>query len=852
MKRIWNRISILAITLPAIYACVDTSSLESELTGLEDRVAALEQTVSKVNNNAATAYALYRSGLVIMDIHTYSDGTLYRLDMSDGSTLEINIAEGGTGITPVLGIDSEGRWTIQVGKDSEPEIIDDMPSSGLEPSLRVSSDGLWQIGYDGTGWKNITDSNGNPVKATVNDITDSFFISVEYDEDKEAVEIVMANGDSLSLPVHTGAVTMQVEGYEEGENICLNEKLHFYAVFSDDVAEAFSSCPDGWRVQIAETEDDRQEIIISAPSSGSEGDYEITVYLQSSEKHLRLYKFRFHLKPVDINEADSEAWKRYISEDENNVLLDFSYAGYRHGETAPPDVTVYRTSSGKYETNLSGYTVYNIVDYGAVPDDGKSDREAFISLLTAISGEPVLNAAGDQLTFPHKNALNAIIYFPEGDFILHTEEDNANDRTQSIIIRGGNLILKGAGRDKTTITMQDPALPSSSALYSSPDMIQLKHNTGVQYTNVLATVTEDSPQGSFSVQTGGAGSIKPGDWVCLYLADNNSPEVVSEELAPYSAKADWVISKTGVTVEDIHQVKSVNGNEITFYEPIMHAVKASWNWTVVGYQHYENVGVEDITFAGNAKERFDHHASWEDDGAYKPISMTRLTDSWIRRVRFHSVSEACSIITSANVSAYDIIFDGTRGHAALRSQGSSRVFIGATEDRAEGYIMDDQGHDVTDTYRTDAGQYHAVGVSKLSIGAVLWRNVWGYDSCFESHATQPRATLIDCCTGGWRRWRQGGDASQMPNHLNDLTVWNFSNTSPFSELSEFIWWDSGSDWWKFLPPVIVGFHGEPVTFDPVQTKYIESNGSAVTPESLYEAQLRERLGYVPAWLTALK
>ena len=164
--------------------------------------------------------------------------------------------------------------------------------------------------------------------------------------------------------------------------------------------------------------------------------------------------------------------------------------------------------------------------------------------------------------------------------------------------------------------------------------------------------------------------------------------------------------------------------------------------------------------------------------------------------------------------------------------------------------MDDLGHNVTGTWRDDAGQYHATGVSKLSIGAVLWRNVWGYDSCFESHATQPRATLIDCCSGGWRRWRQGGDANQMPNHLADLTVWNFNNTTPYS--GTWIWWDSGSDWWKFLPPIIVGFHGENVEFDPEQTMHIGSNGIPVNPESLYEAQLRNRLGYIPAWLNALK
>ena len=41
-------------------------------------------------------------------------------------------------------------------------------------------------------------------------------------------------------------------------------------------------------------------------------------------------------------------------------------------------------------------------------------------------------------------------------------------------------------------------------------------------------------------------------------------------------------------------------------------------------------------------------------------------------------------------------------------------------------------------------------------------------------------------------------------------------------------------------------------FDPESVKLDENHGSNVYPESLYEAQLQNRLGYVPAWLLELK
>ena len=854
MRNFYLTTACLVALVPGLASCVDTEELESGISDLEDRVEALEGIISQVNENAISAYKLITEGQIVMEVNAHDNGTVYSLELSDGSSIDIYITAEGEGITPIVGVDEEGRWIYSIDGGTTFNVVErteENPAANTVPQFRVNSDNVWEISTDGgSTWEEVTDKDGNRLAANTN-FSSSFFTSVEYDGENGELVLVLATGQTVSIPVYQDN-TMTVDGYEENMYIGPGETVAMGVTFSEDVADAtIRVCPDGWRVQITE----EGEFLVTAPLSGTEGENTVEVWLLSDRQYIRRYTFTFLYSAVDPSTCN--AWQEFVLDDENNVLLDFSYAGYDHGETAPPEVTVTENADGTC-TASNGYTVYNIETYGADGTDEVSDREAFVAMLTAALGEPD-NAAGDQMTFPHTNAAkNIIFYFPEGNFILHTEADNNTEQKKSvsILIRGSNIILKGAGRDKTTLTMQDPNLPSQGedVMYSSPDMIQLKHNTGVQTGNVLATVTGDSPKGSFSVTVGGASGLREGDWVCLYMKNSDS-EVVAEELSPYTVGtsdqgATWTIATEGVTVQDLHQVRSVSGNTVTFYEPIMHEVKAAYDWTIVGYQHYENVGVEDITFAGNAKEGFDHHASWEDDGAYKPISMTRLVNSWMRRVDFVSVSEACSVIESANVSVYDCEISGTRGHAAIRSQASSRVFIGAVKDLAEGLKMDDLGHDVVGSNVEWTGQYHAVGVSKQSIGAVLWRNLWGPDGCFESHATQPRATLIDRCEGGWKRWRQGGDAVQMPNHLADLTIWNFDNTTAYS--GTWKWWDQSSYWWKFLPPTIVGFHGQSVTFDETQTKRIESNGTPVQPESLYEAQLERRLGAVPGWLTALK
>lgn len=574
---------------------------------------------------------------------------------------------------------------------------------------------------------------------------------------------------------------------------------------------------------------------------------------------------------VEAAAADAEAWKKFMMQTDDNVLLDFSYAGYMHGEVAPPDVmidfdTPLTDAAGNkyYNGYLTGgaqgsaiYKVYNVEDYGADGNDEFSDRPALIKILkeamkcteeSADNGKSLRYYIGG-------NKANAIIYFPVGKYILRGGDDTETIETiETLRLTMGNIIFKGAGRNKTTIEMAVQNNPTSTDMWSTPNLIEFKNNNGL---GNLTTVTGDAEKGTFSIEVASTSGINVGDWVCVSLV-NNDPALVAEELAPHETSSNWTeLNDNGVQIYDYHQVKHISGNTLTFYEPIMRKIEAKWGWKVNQYPHYENVGVEDLTFMGHSKPDFKHHGSADDDGAFKPIQMIRLTNSWMRRVNFESVSEAHSFVSCANVSAYDIEISGNRGHSAIRSQASSRVFIGKVYDHSNGYIAVNSGGNQLGDYMEGAGQYHGCGVSKQSMGAVIWNVRWGDDSCFESHATQPRATLIDRCQGGFVAWREGGDINQLPNHLNDLTIWNMQATKVVYDPGwngKWIWWDDNNQWWKNLPPVIVGWSGETVSFDTSenQIKYFESLNAPVSPNSLYEAQLKLRLGYVPAWLNALK
>lgn len=538
-------------------------------------------------------------------------------------------------------------------------------------------------------------------------------------------------------------------------------------------------------------------------------------------------------------QTTTPAWQKFVNNADDNVLLDFSYAGYHHGTEQPVDERDVNVLAQKL-----GYKIYNVCDYGAVPDDGKSNRKALEDIINKIGrGKP--------------NA-KAIIYFPEGEYILHSKDDNTTNAetgkvtSNTLNLVMGHVIIKGAGRDKTFLTMEDPMLPTNpEIMYSSPKMISIRHNGGKDNLQ-LAKVTGSAKKGDMSIEVDDASQLKVGDWVKLILL-NNDKKVIEEELKPYKVQNSMTtLINKGVHVVDRHQIKAIDGKRVTFEEPIMHAVNPAYGWDIKTYAHYEEVGVEDLTFKGKAKKKFHHHAGWQDDGAYKPLDFMRQVNSWVRRVDYVSISECMTFSECANCLFLDSEISGNRGHSSVRMQYSARGFIGKVWDHSNGYLNDDKEFK---EYKENLGQYHACGISKQSIGNVIWQCHWGDDSCFESHATQPRASLFDQCCGGFMQFRMGGDKKELPNHLDDLTMWNFNclATNP-NDPVPFNWWieDEKTGWYKTLPPTFVGFHGKNVSFKEDEMKLNENQGKEVLPGSLYEAQLTRRLGSTPQWLIDAK
>ena len=868
MKKV---ISIICITLlVALYSCDERDDLRSDIDNLKERVANLEASIEQMNSDISN-YQQMVEGKILVVGYSKDEQDNYTIELSNGETVTIYSGKVDMNDMPLFSVNASGHWAYTINDMTTELLVNDKPVSaipeagtaGVTPKLKVDANGFWLISIDnGSTWNKLGNNQiADGTQAVAN--ASSLFSNVTIDEATGQITFtIRADNSQVKVPIYGKDFYLTIK-YEGTATFGLGQKQEF--VVEQANVETATIENQTWGVKLTEN-----KLIVTAPKTNVQGkEYEEQIYIKifSKEGYCRVVKLPVKLLTTKIDANSAIAWQHFKT-GENNVLPDYSYAGYNHGESAP---------QGAFSL---GYQVINVKE--RMTAKNMTAREALISILqekgmTKVNGTNKLNA----------NA-KIVIYFPAGDYVLHNDDDNTRDESKQkdavdsknnnvssgIEIYGGNFVIKGDGPDKTRLIMETPNLPTSiSNLSSSPILLAIKHTNGPNNAGnspKLASVTENAMRGDFTVKVSGTTGISSGQWVQLRLRSGDR-ELVKKEIGPSALNENWAIAKApisinqssddlyGVKITEFHQVKSAANGKITFYEPIMHDIDIKYNdtegWEIRTYKYLENVGIEDLSFVGNALDGYAHHGEghaeqakvgWQYDGAYKPLLLQRVVNSWVRNVHFESVSEALTFAESANSSAYDIRISGKRGHSAVRSQGSSRVFIGKVRDESAG----------NDVYgKSCQGQFHGCGVSKPSVGTVLWNVTWGNDACFESHATQPRATLIDNCSGGLVYYRAGGDENEVPNHLGDLTLWNLNVTGTDSHASNFVWWSDSDTWWKIFPPIVVGTHGMNVKFpskEQQQVTYEESTGMKVSPESLYEAQLRERLGYVPGWLNALK
>ena len=556
-------------------------------------------------------------------------------------------------------------------------------------------------------------------------------------------------------------------------------------------------------------------------------------------------------------QAVSRYWQQYVDSRQANsalydvnsplrgdaVLTNFSYAGYQRGEQPLP--------RGDIAPNGARYKVFQITDFGAIANDEISDKTAIIAAIAA--AEQYVGATNG---IAGATPRAAIVALPNGQLLINEVSDVA---AQLVInISQSNIVLRGMGQGKSELFMRQPLQPADpNKMWSTPRIINFTAaNKGQPQQAVTATVNKASVAGSsmmvsIAPQTVDAAKFQVGDWVRL-AAFVQRPDYVEATISPYKLEKRWTKLRQGLNLQEMHQIKAINGDVISFHTPIQVDIDPQDNWQLTKLALIENVGLENLTIRGNWQEKFRHHELTKDgvihDSAWSLVQFRRVANSWAQDLELVDFNAGLALTLTANSTVKNMTLSGTPGHLSLQTQ----------------FSFNNLSINVTDN--SDA--WHAPGFSHMASSNVHFNTKFNANSSSDLHGAQPRINLFDNVTGGWIYGRWGAAVANQPNHLKGLVYWNYNNID--QPLPGFELMRKDTAFGRIIMPYLIGFHGAPISVVDtrgymeyvndkglahyptplaVQPKaYIESLGKPVYPQSLYQAQVEQRLGYLPVWL----
>jgi hypothetical protein len=274
----------------------------------------------------------------------------------------------------------------------------------------------------------------------------------------------------------------------------------------------------------------------------------------------------------------------YTPDEKGNVLPDFSYVGYHHGEKPIPDVEVAK----------------------AISPIGGDNRYHIQSAIDAVAALPA-DANG------HKGAvlLNAGLYEVEGTIFMKS----------GVVLRGmGNTTIIRA-----VFTKRDPLISVNSKASTGHELIE---STKKQITDEYVAFGART----FTIESGH--SFKEGDRIVLQR------EPTQKWVDLIGGKYGWSIG--GYTVDFFRVIQAVNGNTITIDAPVVdHIYKGIANGYVYKYNNSPDykteIGIEHMRLETSYADENDRNHS------HSAIQVYEAENGWVRNVdTYHFTMSAVS------------------------------------------------------------------------------------------------------------------------------------------------------------------------------------------------------------------
>jgi hypothetical protein len=466
-------------------------------------------------------------------------------------------------------------------------------------------------------------------------------------------------------------------------------------------------------------------------------------------------------------------------------LPDFSFAGYACGEAEIP--TLQATA--------------NVRQFGAKGDGTHDDTEAFKEAI-------------------EKTDKGAIL-IPPGKYVL----------TDFITINKPNLVLRGAGPDKTVLYFPKPLTdvkPNWGATTTGQRTSNYSWSGGYLVLDgrierkKLADITAVEKRGDTILRLSSTEDVKKGQWVEIEVKDDKDKTLTSWL---YSDDPGNMSKIRASSTRQVARVLGVKGDRIKIDRPLRVETRPEWTPRLNSFDPaVVNSGIEDLTCEFPPVQ---WNGEFRELG-YNAIDLRGVAHCWVRNIHLlnaeggiFSRAVHCTI-SDIRLSSEKPPFTGNKYRSAAGCNGHHGISIYGSDHLVTGFDF-------------QVNYVHDLSVEGSNCGGNVFANGRGNDLCFDHHKRGPHANLftqIDCGAGN-RIWRCGGGAN-LGRHCAGWTVfWNLTADKPLSP--------PPAGWGPATLSVVGMDSQEKSQTDPGKMWFEPIDPDDLRPPNLHSAQLAERL-----------
>ena len=411
MKKVWSMFMLLAVCL---VACTNIDDLEDDVDALKKRVTALETQVRDINSNTEALRELYNEGTFITNIEEKSDS--YTLTLSNGKTVNLYMKNDNNLLCPIIGIDSEGYWTVLYNKNETPErlTVNGQPvkangESGKTPTFNVDSEGYWQVSYD--GGKNYSyiykEGTTDKVSATGDGSApaeDKNFKSVTVENNELVLVLAGEDAPTIRIPIISDfECSFAAEDLEQIQEFSAGETKEFTMAMRG-VENTMITAPEGWSAKFSKEAGKENVLVVTAPASSAKimtratadnstdiavlatnGKYAMIAKIQVSIKNRTDYKAMFESGELQIGEETLNPENYTSKVIDSNTTSDIS------SELGASEGTIlFLTGTGTFTISSNKAISAPIIIVGQYPDERPNLEFGETAYLSLKSGKLLL------------------------------------------------------------------------------------------------------------------------------------------------------------------------------------------------------------------------------------------------------------------------------------------------------------------------------------------------------------------------------------------------------------------------------------------------------------------------------